>query len=108
LGVIIVTSYKDDDMDLFRTVNYFTKYFSKGFKYSQFNQRKFNQKRYLSSFGLKMPRTIDISISEDEFKDIILNCEYINSMGIHNNIGSRVVIENEFIDKYFCGGKNVI
>ena len=28
-------------------------------------------------------------------------------MGLHNNIGSRVVIENEFIDKYLCGEKNV-
>jgi len=95
-----VTSYKNDDLDLFRTADYFSKYFSKGFNYSEFNQRKFNQKRYLSSFGLKMPKTIDILISEDEFKDIILNCEYIKSMGLHNNIGSRVVIENDFIDKY--------
>ena len=103
-----VTSYKDDDQDLFRTANYFTKYFAKGFEYSEFNQRKFNQKRYLSSFGLKMPKTIDISISEDDFKDIILNCELIKSMGKHNNVGSMVIIENGFIEKYLYGGKNVI
>ena len=103
-----VISYKDDGLDLLRTANYFSKYFSKGFESSEFNQRKFNQKRYLSSFGLKMPRTIDISISEDKFKDIILNCEFIKSIGKHNNVGSMVIIENEFIDKYLCGGDNVI
>ncbi len=102
-----VTSYKDDDLDLLRTANYFSKYFSKGFEYNEFNQRKFNQKRYLSSFGLEMPKTINIAISEDEFKDIILNCEYIKSMGLYNNIGSRVVVENKFIDKYLCGKDNV-
>jgi len=103
-----VTSYKIDDLDLFRTANYFTKYFSKEFENSEFNQRKFNQKRYLSSFGLRVPKVIDICISENEFKDIILKCDYINSMGQHNNVGSRVIIDNDFIDKYLCGGKNVI
>jgi len=101
-----VTSFKNDDLDLFRTANYFTKYFSKGFEYSEFNQRKFNQKRYLNSFGLKMPKVIDICISEDEFKDIIENCEYIKSMGLHNDVGSRVIIDNDLIDKYLYGGKN--
>jgi len=90
-----VTSYKNDDLDLFRTANYFTKYFSKGFEYSGFNQ-----KRYLSSFGLKMPKTIDVSISEDVFRDIILNCEFIKSMGIYNDMGSRLVIYNNLINKY--------
>ena len=103
-----VTSYKDDDLDLFRIANYFTKYFAKGFEYKEFNQRKFNQKRYLNSFGLRLPKVVDALISEDEFSDIILNCDYINSMGLNNDVGSRIIIENEFIDKYLCGGKNVI
>ena len=101
-----VTSFKNDDLDLFRTANYFTKYFSKGFEYSEFNQRKFNQKRYLNSFGLKMPKVIDICISEKEFKDIIANCEYIKSMGLHNDVGSMVIIDNDLIDKYLYGEKN--
>lgn len=103
-----VTSFKNDDLDLFRIANYFTKYFSKGFEYSEFNQRKFNQKRYLNSFGLKMPKVIDICISEKEFKDIISNCEYIKSMGLHNDVGSRIIIDNDLIDKYLCGEKSAI
>ena len=99
-----VTSYKNDDLDLFRTANYFTKYFSKGFVYGEFNQRKFNQKRYLSSFGLKMPQVIDTSISEEKFRDFILpNCEYIKSMGLKNDVGSRLIIDNDLIDKYLFG-----
>ena len=101
-----VTSFKNDDLDLFRTANYFTKYFSKGFEYNEFNQRKFNQKRYLNSFGLKMPKVIDISISENEFKDIIANCDYVKSMGLYNDVGSMVIIDNDFIDKYIYGEKN--
>ena len=53
-----------------------------------------------------MPKVIDICISEDEFKDIILNCEYIKSMGPHNDVGSRVIIDNDFIDKYLNGENN--
>jgi len=103
-----VTSVKKDDIDLFKISNYFSKYFSKGFIETDLNQRKFNQKRYLNSSKLKIPKTIDIKISEEEFKDIISNCEFIKSMGMHNDIGSRVLIENEFIDKYLKGDSNVI
>jgi len=101
-----VISLKDDDLDLYKTANYFTKYFSKGYEYSKFNQRNFNQKRYLNSLKLKMPKTIDIRISEKEYKDIITNCELIKSMGLHNDVGSRLIIDNDFIDKYLYGEKN--
>ncbi len=104
-----VTSVKNDDLDLFKTANYFTKYFSKDFKESELNQRSFNQKRYLNSFGLKMPEVIDVSLSERQFRDFILaNCEYIKSMGLHNDVGSRVIIDNDLIDKYLYGEKNDI
>ena len=50
-----------------------------------------------------MPRTIDAAMSEDGFKDILFNCEYIKSMGLRNDIGSRAIIDNEVIDKYISG-----
>ncbi len=101
-----VISLKNNGLDLYKIANYFTKYFSKGFEYNEFNQRKFNQKRYLNSLKLKMPKTTDACISEKEYKDIIANCEFIKSMGLHNDVGSRVIIENEFIDKYLYGENN--
>ena len=55
-----------------------------------------------------MPKVIDIDISEKEFKNIIANCEYIKSMGLHNDVGSRVIIDNDLIDKYLYGEKNDI
>lgn len=102
-----VTSVKNDDLELFKTANYFTKYFSKGFQDSENNQRSFNQKRYLNSSGLKMPKVIDICLSDKEFSDLILeNCEYVKSMGLKNDVGSRVIIDNDLIDKYLYGEKN--
>ena len=102
-----VTSVKNDDLELFKTANYFTKYFSKGFENSENNQRSFNQKRYLNSFGLKMPKVIDVCLSDKEFSDLILeNCEYVKSMGLRNDVGSRVIIDNDLIDKYLYGEKN--
>ena len=101
-----VTSVKNEDMELFKIANYFTKYFSKGFEEKDLNQRSFNQKRYLNSFGLKMPQVIDASISEEVFRDFILpNCEYVKSMGLKNDVGSRLIIDNDFIDKYLFGEK---
>ena len=102
-----VISVKNDDMDLFKTANYFTKYFSKSFLDSDLNQRTFNQKRYLNSKGLKMPEVINISISEEEFNDLILKkCEYIKSMGMKNNLGSRAIIDSALIDKLLLGRNN--
>ena len=102
-----VTSVKNDDLDLFKNANYFTKYFSKGFENSELNQRSFNQKRYLNSSGLKMPKMTDICLSDKEFRNLILeNCEYVKSMGLKNNVGSRVIIDNDLIDKYLYGEKN--
>ncbi len=101
-----VTSVKNDDLGPFQTANYFTKYFSKSYENSELNQRSFNQKRYLNSSGLKMPKIIDICISEKEFKNIIANCEFIKSMGMKNDVGSRVIIDNDLIDKYLYGEKN--
>ena len=99
-----VTSVKNEDMDLFKIANYFTKYFSKGFEEKDLNQRSFNQKRYLNSFGLKMPQVIDIIISEEQFRDFILpNCEYVKSMGLYNDVGSRLIIDNNLIDRYIFG-----
>ena len=101
-----VTSVKNEDMELFKIANYFTKYFSKGFENKELNQRSFNQKRYLNSFGLKMPQIIDISISEKKFRDYILpNCDYVKSMGLKNDIGSRLIMDNDLIDKYLYGEK---
>lgn len=101
-----VTSVKNDDLELFKIANYFTKYFTKGFEEKELNQRLFNQKRYLNSFGLKMPQIIDIYISEKKFRDFILpNCEYVKSMGLKNDIGSRLIIGNDVIDKYLYGEK---
>jgi hypothetical protein len=101
-----VTSVKNEDMELFKIANYFTKYFSKGFENKELNQRSFNQKRYLNSFGLKMPQIIDISISENKFRDFILpNSDFVKSMGLKNDIGSRLIIDNDLIDKYLFGEK---
>ena len=105
--ILGVTSVKNDDLDLFKNANYFTKYFSKGFQDSENNQRSFNQKRYLNSSGLRMPKVIDICLSDKEFSDLILeNREYIKSMGLKNDVGSRVIIDNDLIDKYLYGEKN--
>lgn len=99
-----VMSVNDDDMDLLKIGNYFSKYFSKGFEEKDLNQRKFNQKRYLNSKGLKMPPIIDLHITEEQFKKLILpNCDYIKSMGKNNDVGSRIIIDNEFIDKFLFG-----
>ena len=103
IGVI---SVKDDDLDLFRTANYFSKYFSKDFEDSELNQRSFNQKRYLNSSGLKMPEVLDISVSDKEFKEkILMNCDYVKSIGVKNDVGSRVIIDNKLLDLYLYGTK---
>jgi hypothetical protein len=102
-----VTSVKIEDMDLFKIANYFSKYFSKGFEEKDLNQRTFNQKRYLNSFDLKVPQVIDARLSDGVFKKYILpNCEYIKSMGKFNNVGSRIIIDNEFIEKYIYGNRH--
>ena len=53
-----------------------------------------------------MPKEVDICISEKEYKDILANCELIKSMGLHNDVGSRMIIDNDFIDKYLYGENN--
>ena len=101
-----VTYLKEDELDLFKTSNYFAKYFSKNFEDSNLNQRSFNQKRYLNSVGLKMPKVIDICISEKEFRENILtNCDYVKSIGLHNDVGCHVLIDNDLLDLYLYGEK---
>lgn len=102
-----VTSVKNDDLDLFKTANYFAKYFSKGFEDGKLNQRSFNQKRYLNSSGLKMPKELDICLSDKEFREkILINCDYVKSIGVSNDIGCHVVIDNDLLDLYLYGVKN--
>ena len=102
-----VTSVKNDDLDLFKTANYFAKYFSKSFEDSELNQRSFNQKRYLNSVGLKMPEEFDICLSDSEFRDKILaNCNYAKSIGAYNDVGCHVVIDNDLLDLYLYGVKD--
>ncbi|MCL4378490.1 MAG: hypothetical protein M1479_08940 [Actinobacteria bacterium] len=50
-----------------------------------------------------MPQIIDAIIDEKEFNYILANCENIKSMGLKNNVGSRIIIDNDFIDKYLYG-----
>jgi len=53
-----------------------------------------------------MPKVIDTCISGKEFRNLILeNCEYVKSMGLKNDIGSRVIIDNDLLDLYLNGEK---
>lgn len=101
-----VTYIKKDEPDLYKTANYFAKYFAKDFQNSELNQRSFNQKRYLNSYGLKMPKETDIILSHEEFKEIILaNCDYVKSIGNKNDVGCHGIIDNDVLDLFLYGEK---
>ena len=51
--------------------------------------------------------SVDIKISEEQFNDLILlNCDFVKSMGLNNNVGSVAIIDNSLIDLYLYGEKN--
>lgn len=93
----------DKDFDVIKVANYFGKYFSKGFNEKDLNTRVANQKRYLSSKGLKMPKIEKVFIDDDTRLKIEKYCSMSIPGRYHKKFddgGSYNLLETDVLEMF--------